>query len=183
MLTFNSIDLIDVGELHSNCDPPLQASILKRLFTEMRGGMETNERSGSRSEKLSPSLRGGGGGWGWGGLWKHYGCKVPPNRQRRGAACAHHSAHWAGCPGVPKATHWSHICLWACLGCLYPLTWVLDRSVTQTTMEGPCCHPNPLDFHSDPKLPTFRLVSKLGTCGANAPLRLATSAHAVSLCS
>ena len=31
---------------------------------------------------------------------------------------------------------------------------VLDRSVTQATMAGPCCHPNPpLDFHSDSKLP------------------------------
>ena len=41
MLAFTSGDLIDVGERHSNRPPPLQASILKRLFTEMRGAAAT----------------------------------------------------------------------------------------------------------------------------------------------
>ena len=62
LLTFNSTDLIDVGELLSNRDPPLQASILKRLFTEMKGGMETNERSWEADQKTFSLPE----GWGWG---------------------------------------------------------------------------------------------------------------------
>ena len=62
MLTFTSGDLIDVGELHSNRPPPLQASNLKRLFTEMRGGMEPNERSWEADQKTFFLPEGGGGG-------------------------------------------------------------------------------------------------------------------------
>ena len=65
MLTFTSGDLIDVGELYSNHPPPLQASNLKRLFTEMRGGMEPNERSWEADQKtvfLPEGWRWGGGG-------------------------------------------------------------------------------------------------------------------------
>ena len=51
MLAFTSGDLIDVGERHSNRPPPFQASILKRLFTEMRGTAAT-----AKSLQACPTL-------------------------------------------------------------------------------------------------------------------------------
>ena len=50
---------------------------------------------------------------------------------------------------------------------------VLDRLVTQTTMEGPCCHPNPpRDFHSDSKLPMTPLCQQVKSLWCKCPTQL-----------
>ena len=130
-------------------------------------GWSQMQDCGKQIRKLSPSLRGGG----WGGFGSIRDTRSLLSRQRRGSCPCPPLCTLGWLPRVPKARHGSHICLWACLGCLCPLDLYLIVRWHRQLWQVPVAIQIPLGiFTVIQSYLWLHLVSKLGTRSAKAPL-------------